>query len=416
LILESEQAVIGSILLRSEILPQVQQRISYKDFTEKANGRLFKAISKVAKDGYGIDATVIAAEEPSLTDHLGGIIHGVGTSVGWEYHVERMLEVQTRRDLLKISTAIRDGVEGKAGSPEILSDVKRRITQLGDTGSRTTEPLADVLPRVLDSMGADSKPGVKSGFPDIDQITGGWQAGELVVIAGRPGMGKSLLAKDFAEASKVPTLIFSLEMSKAELVKRQISGVSRVDFESIRTSNVADEDWDKVVKAANTLARMPIHYNDSGRLTIGQLCAIAESKKLTDNIGLVIIDYLQLIKSTESAEKREREVALMIGDLKGLARSLEIPIICLSQLNRNCEKRVPPKPQLSDLRESGAIEQDADIVGFVFRPWVYNKDANPHEAHFNIAKSRNTRTGAIKLVFDGSIQRFDSAVRGNDYG
>jgi replicative DNA helicase len=184
-----------------------------------------------------------------------------------------------------------------------------------------------------------------------------------------------------------------------------------VDFESIRTSNIADDDWGGVISAANKLSKLPIYYNDSGRLTIDQLCAIAETKKLTKNIGLIIIDYLQLIKSVERADMREREVANISRDLKTLARDLDIPIICLAQLNRECEKRVPPKPRLPDLRESGAIEQDADIVGFLFRPWIYNQDADEHEAHFIIAKSRNTRTGTIKLVFDGSIQRFDSAVK-----
>jgi replicative DNA helicase len=229
-------------------------------------------------------------------------------------------------------------------------------------------------------------------------------------------MGKSLIAKDFAEHAKTPVLYFSLEMSKAELIKRQISGISRVDFENIRTSKIPDDEWCSIVRAADRLSELPIFYNDSGNLGIDELCAIAETGKLVDGIGLVVIDYLQLIKSEERAEAREREVANISRKLKGLARNLDTPVICLAQLNRSCENRIPQIPRLSDLRESGAIEQDADIVGFLYRPWIYNKEADKHEASFIIAKSRNTRTGKIKMVFDGNNQIFRSAAREEVYG
>lgn len=222
-----------------------------------------------------------------------------------------------------MTTILNYAINNEAIQGSILSDVKKRVSKLGDTGGRVTESLSDLLPGVIESLEKGSvKPGVGSGFYDIDRITGGWQNGELIVIAGRPGMGKSLIAKDFAEAAKVPTLIFSLEMSKSELIKRQLAGASRVDFESIRTSNVADSDWDSISKAANKLFDLPIYYNDSGRLTIDELCAISETKKLTKNIGLIIIDYLQLIRSVERADQREREVANLSRELKTLARSI----------------------------------------------------------------------------------------------
>jgi replicative DNA helicase len=411
MILDSEKSIIGAILMKPDILPRVKQRLKATDFASVKNAVLYKAINRISKN-YTVEPSSVLAEVPELSEYLTGIVRDVSTSTGWEYHIKRMVETKTKQSLAEMADTIRGGIENKNTSNQILSEIKKRITELGDNGGQTTESIHDALPSVISSLEKGSvKPGVKSGFYDIDRITGGWQNGELVVIAGRPGMGKSLLAKDFAEASGVPTLIFSLEMSKSELIKRQISGVSRVDFESIRTSNIADDDWGGVISAANKLSKLPIYYNDSGRLTIDQLCAIAETKKLTKNIGLIIIDYLQLIKSVERADMREREVANISRDLKTLARDLDIPIICLAQLNRECEKRVPPKPRLPDLRESGAIEQDADIVGFLFRPWIYNQDADEHEAHFIIAKSRNTRTGTIKLVFDGSIQRFDSAVK-----
>jgi replicative DNA helicase len=415
MILDSEQAIIGAILMNPEILPRIRQRVKVTDFQGKQNCHAYKAMMRIAKAGYTVEPSTLAAEVPELSSYIGGIAQDVATSAGWEYHAKRMADARTRLGLIELTDMIKGHVGNKVPSGEILSAVKSRISKLGDTGGKATESIADLLPGVVESLERGAvKPGVKSGFYDIDRITGGWQNGELIVVAGRPGMGKSLLAKDFAEAAGVPTLIFSLEMSKAELVKRQIAGASRVDFESIRTSNVADEDWDSISRAANKLSDLPIFYNDSGKLTIDQLCAIAETKKLTDDIGLIVIDYLQLIRSDMKTDKRQEEVASMSRDLKNLARDLNIPVICLAQLNRECEKRVPPKPKLFDLRESGAIEQDADIVGFLFRPAMYNEDADQHEAHFIIAKSRNTRTGTIKLVFDGSIQRFDNAVRGND--
>lgn len=413
MILDSEQAIIGAILMNPKILPRVSQRLKASDFLSEKNATIYRTIKRIAKNHY-VEPAAVAAEVPDLAEYIAGIYLDVGTSTGWGYHVKRMVETRTKHNLVELADMIRGSLESKVGSAEILSDIKKRVTKLGDTGGMVTESIADLLPGVVESLEKGKvRPGVGSGFYDIDRITGGWQNGELIIIAGRPGMGKSLLAKDFAEAAKVPTLIFSLEMSKAELIKRQLAGASRVDFESIRTSNVADSDWDSISKAANKLSDLPIYYNDSGRLTIDELCAIAETKKLTKNIGLVVIDYLQLIKSVEKADQREREVANLSRELKTLARYLDIPVICLAQLNRECEKRVPPRPRLFDLRESGAIEQDADIVGFLYRPFVYSKDADEHEAHFIIAKSRNTRTGTIKLVFDGSIQRFDSAVRGD---
>ncbi len=369
MILDSEQTILGAILLNPKILPRVSQRVKVTDFMSDKNCHVYKAIKRLAKSGFAVEPAAVAAEVPDLAEYLAGIVQDVATSTGWEYHAKRMAEARTKQNLVELADMIKGGLESKSTSAEILSDVKKRVSKLGDTGGRVTESLSDLLPGVIESLEKGSvKPGVGSGFYDIDRITGGWQNGELIVIAGRPGMGKSLIAKDFAEAAKVPTLIFSLEMSKSELIKRQLAGASRVDFESIRTSNVADSDWDSISKAANKLFDLPIYYNDSGRLTIDELCAISETKKLTKNIGLIIIDYLQLIRSVERADQREREVANLSRELKTLARSLDIPVICLAQLNRECEKRVPPRPRLYDLRESGAIEQDADIVGFLFRP------------------------------------------------
>ena len=418
-ILDSEKAVIGAILMNQDILPRIRSRIKPTDFAGEKNRAVYTAMVSLAGQGIPLEPDTVLGEitggkeDQAARDHLISIIEDVGTSAGWEYHVSRMLEAETRKRILQIADMIRGSLKDKSSAKEILSSLKSAIGKIDqDVSAGKTVSLADALPGVIDSLELGAvKPGTPSGFYDIDNITGGWQNGELVVIAGRPGMGKSLIAKDFAEHAKTPVLYFSLEMSKAELIKRQISGISRVDFECIRTSKIPVDEWDSVIRAADKLSKIPIFYNDSGNLGIDELCAIAETGKLMDNIGLVVIDYLQLIKSEERVEAREREVANISRKLKGLARNLDIPVICLAQLNRQCEARKPPRPVISDLRESGAIEQDADIVGFLYRPWVYDKTADQHEAEFIIAKSRNTRTGIIKMVFDGNNQIFRSAAR-----
>ena len=259
--------------------------------------------------------------------------------------------------------------------------------------------------------------GVRSGFTRIDRITGGWQPGELILIAGRPGMGKSVFAKDVAENASVPVAYFSLEMSTNELIKRQLASRSKVNFEAIRTGRVNQKDWDRIISGANSLEEVPIFYVDRASMSIDELEGIAQGLKMSEDIGLVVIDYLQLLRSRVRSEGREREVSEISRRLKALARDLEVPVICLSQLNRQCEMRGKDKrPYLSDLRESGALEQDSDIVAFLYRAVVYDQQAAKHEAEFIIGKGRNIRTGRIKLFFDGGHQTFKNFYEGEENG
>ena len=299
---------------------------------------------------------------------------------------------------------------------DILSDLRNSIVKM-DTGKKEkVVTLKEALHRTIDRIEVLSKAGGKlsgtpSGFIEIDRFTGGWQQGELIIIAGRPGMGKSILAKDFAEASGVPVVYFTLEMSVEELTKRQLSSKAKVKFEALRTGRVNNGDWPSIIKAANTLANVPIHYIDMANITVDELIATSENLRMTEQVGLVVIDYLQLIRTKERLEIREREVSEISRKLKGMARNLEIPVICLAQLNRQCEARPNKRPRLSDLRESGSLEQDADIVAFIYREHVYDERAPKHEAEFIIAKGRNIRTGTVGLFFDGEHQTFRDATR-----
>uniref|UniRef100_A0A6H1ZGI6 DNA 5'-3' helicase n=1 Tax=viral metagenome TaxID=1070528 RepID=A0A6H1ZGI6_9ZZZZ len=403
-------------------MPKVASEIRVSDFLSPRNREWFECLSDLYMNRITIEPSAAASmleENGKLLSsggmkYLADILDSTSTSVGWEYHVKAIKENRKRHGLLEMADMVKRCMASNTPTEEILSNIKSRVSKFDDAKGAKTTSIKDNLGLVVKSLETTSKRnGIQSGFEFIDRVTGGWQKGELIIIAGRPGMGKSVIAKDFAEKSDRPVLYFSLEMSKAELIKRQISSASGVDFEAIRTSCIKGNDWEKIIESSKKLWDSKIRYNDSGTLTIDELCAITESEAIEHGIEMVVVDYLQLVYSN-TRENREREVANMSRRLKSLARDLDISVICLSQLNRDCEKRVPQIPRLADLRESGAIEQDADIVAFLYRPWIYDKDANPREAKFIIAKSRNTRTGIVPLLFYGNNQVFKSGETEDD--
>ena len=415
--IEAEQAILGALFMEPSILPQIQTRISAEEFYREAHAEIFSAMERLHKASYPIDAVTVSTELNKSgklemaggIDYLAVIIQGASGSVGWKYYAEEIKDNSIRRKLIMSFLEAYNNLFSKIPTNEILSKTKKDIVEIevSDDDIQTVH-ISKIVPSVLETK---TEKGISSGFYGLDKVTMGWQGGDLIIIAGRPGMGKSVFSKDCAEHSKVPTLYFSLEMSKGQLIKRQLSGVSGVDHDVIRSGKLKDYDWEAVINAAEKLNAMPIYYNDSGKTTIGRICAISETYKMTKGIGLVIVDYLQLIRSDIRGSSREQEVSSISRELKLLARSLDIPVICLAQLNRGCEARKPPIPVLSDLRESGAIEQDADFVGFLYRPWMYDNTKDPNEAHLYLAKGRNTRTGKIDLIFRGENQVFQNPWR-----
>lgn len=421
----SEQAVIGGILKNPSCLPQVKGDISPSLFGSEKLAIIYATIEKIDDQGDPVDALILVneLEKSGQLQKAGGkifiadLLESVGTSAGIAYHVEQLREFSIRRKLAALSSEILDSLrtEGQPVS-EIISEIRGAVLAIKTESKARVISLQEALPETVAHIEKISKAsgklvGLPSGFGAIDRVTGGWQPGELIYIAGRPGMGKSVLAKDLAEASGVPVAYFSLEMSVNELVKRQLAGKSTVNFEALRTGRLNDGDWQKIIRGAERLSEIKIHYIDTGALTIDELVTISENLKMTSDIGLVIVDYLQLIKTKSRLEVREREVSEISRKLKALARNLEIPVLCLAQLNRQCELRGQNKrPLLSDLRESGSLEQDADVVAFIFREAVYDEGAPKHDAEFIIAKGRSTRTGTVKLFFDGSHQTFRSSV------
>lgn len=416
----SEEALLGAIFMNPKILPEVQVKMSPSDMYRTSHSEILEAMISLHKSGEIIEPSSVITEldKSDKLEKVGGqdyilhIVQNATTSTGWKYHVSEIVDTSMRRQLITVFSEAQLDLFSKVPTRETLSAVKSGIMDIeAATEDSQTQHISKAIPKVLEVIGKGISQGVPSGFYKLDKTTSGWQAGDLIIIAGRPGMGKSVIAKDFAEASKVPTLYFSLEMSREQLIKRQFAGLSGVDHDLLRSGKLQQSQWDSLVNAADKLIEMPIYYNDSGKTTIGKLCAIAETYKMNKGIGLVIIDYLQLIRSDVRGNSREQEVSAISRELKLLARSLDIPVICLAQLNRKVDERKPPVPVLSDLRESGAIEQDADFVGFLYRPWMYDKAMDPNEAHFYLAKGRNTRTGKIDLIFNGANQIFRNPWR-----
>jgi len=423
---QSEQCLIGGILINPDCLREIRAELAPNDFSSEKNKYLFQSFLDLADNGDPLLPTAIVNDlrkkqnliKAGGSDYLADILSVVHTSAGWRYHIKQIKNYKLTQALLGLSSDITEGA-AKSDARDLLAQVKERIAGIkaGDAGQDVVE-ISDVLPDVVSSLDGQTNPGISTGFYRLDALIGGWQAGDLIILAGRPGMGKSVLAKDFAEASGVPVLFFSLEMPIDQLVKRQISAHSNVNYTSIRRSRIDKNGMVRIIKAANELDKLPIAYNDKANMSIDELIATCEARKRKQDVGMVVIDYLQLIRSNGKVEHREREVAMISAKLKGLARSLNIPVICLAQLNRACEIRGgDKKPMLSDLRESGSIEQDADTVMFIWRQAQYvETEENKHQALLQIAKGRNTGTGKVGLYFDGSRQVFRDAAEEDEGG
>lgn len=413
--MDSEQALIGSIFMNPMIFPQVRGDISQAHFLNEKNRSIYSAFLSLANDGHPIDPETVCNEMKKAgtadNEYVGEIIQSISTAAGYAYHVKELRDQWAKRKLLELAAHIETN-KTEQSAEQLISKTRKYLMKLTErTHTKQLYPLIDCLKDTLkqieETQARQGLSGITTGFPTIDKYTGGLQPGELVIIAGRPGMGKSVMLKDLLENAGVPGLCFSLEMSRTEFVKRQLAGKSGVNFELIRTSRIYDaDDWSKIMKASEVLGELQLRYNDDADISIDDIVAISEAEAMKGDVGIIGVDYLQLIQGHN--EKREREVAEISRRLKVLARSLHIPIICLSQLNRSCESRTDKRPLMSDLRESGAIEQDADIVAFLYRDCVYNSSACKTDAEFIIRKGRNIRTGVIDLHFDGAHQTFKS--------
>lgn len=439
---EAELSVLAGMLIDRDAAARALEHVNDSMFFREAHRRIFRAMTRLFERGDAIDV-ITASEELKKTDELEGIggleylaqlLDAVPTAANIEYHARIVRERALLRRLIDASQQIvRDAYDqGEREVDEILDQAESRIFQVAQSRAREgfvwikeiLWPTFEHIERLQES--ATGITGVATGYRDLDRLTTGFQKGDLVVVAARPAMGKTSLVMNIAQNSaieqKVTVAIFSLEMSKEQLVQRLLCSESRVDAQKLRRGRLSPEEYQRLAASAGHLNTAPLWVDDSPGTTVLEMRAKARRLKAETDLGLLIIDYMQLMSSATRAENRVQEVSEISRGLKSLARELDVPVIALSQLSRAPEQRTDRRPQLSDLRESGSIEQDSDLVMFLYRPEYYygplDKDGNSLEgqAELIVAKQRNGPTGTVALYFQKAYTRFDSVARSEGDG
>jgi replicative DNA helicase len=428
---EAEQSILGAILIDNEALPKALEVIDPDDFYKQSHRKIFQAMIELFEKSEPIDLITLTdnMKRQDELDAVGGVaylsslVNMVPTAANIKYHSKIVREKGLLRNLLRSATEIASRVyEDNLEAEELVDYAERSIFDISDkrikasfvTLKEVIKGSFEMIEHLYDKK--ETVTGVPSGFKDLDNLTTGFQKGDLIVVGGRPSMGKTAFALNVAQhvglESREPVAIFSLEMAKEQLAFRMLCSEAMVNSSSIRKGFIQKEDWHKLTAGASRLTGAPIFIDDSSGITVLELRAKARRLKREHGLSLVIVDYLQLMRSRGSFERREQEISDISRSLKALAKELSVPVIAVSQLNRSVEQRRPPTPILADLRESGAIEQDADVILFLYRDEVYNKDnpANKGEAEIIIAKQRNGPTGIVKLAFNSSCTRFLSRV------
>ena len=424
---EAEQSIIGAILIDNEALPKALEIIGIDDFYKTSHRKIFRSMVELFDRNEPIDLITLTdyMKRSDELDAVGGVsylsslVNMVPTAANIKYHSKIVREKGLLRSLLSSATEIASKVyEDNLEAEEMVDYAERSIFDISDkrvkasfiTLKELIKSSFEMIEHLYDKKEAIT--GVPSGFRDLDELTTGFQKGDLIVVGGRPSMGKTAFTLNIAQhvglESREPVAIFSLEMAKEQLAFRMLCSEAMVNSNSIRKGFIKKEDWHKLTGAASKLTGAPIFIDDSSGITALELRAKARRLKMEHGLSLVIVDYLQLMRGKGSFERREQEISDISRSLKGLAKELSIPVIAVSQLNRSVEQRRPPTPMLADLRESGAIEQDADVILFLYRDEVYNKDtpANKGEAEVIVAKQRNGPIGKVNLTFNSSCTRF----------
>jgi replicative DNA helicase len=442
---EAEMAVLGAMMLDREGIAKALEIIDAECFYRKQNAKIFNCMVSLYDRNEAVDLITLTEELKRVgeLDSVGGalyienILSSTATSANIEHHAKIVLEKSTLRKLIEASTQIiNESYNGQADVGDLLDRAERKIFAI--SGSKLRQGFVAMQDIVKDSFELVEQlyqqkryvTGLETGFKDLDTLTAGFQSGEFVVVAGRPAMGKTSFALNVAQylavKHKVPVAVFSLEMTKEQLMLRMLCSEARVKAHNVRTGFVGKHEWGKLTRAAGTLHDAPIYIDDSPDLNVLEMRAKARRLKAETDVGLVIVDYLQLIRGHQRAENRQQEISHISRSLKALAKELSIPVIALSQLSRAVEQREKKekRPILSDLRESGAIEQDADVVIFIYRPAVYKQVVDTgvggiaqedledkRRAEIIIGKQRNGPTGKVELLFFDEYTRFEDRAR-----
>ncbi|MHB8535447.1 MAG: replicative DNA helicase [Sulfuricaulis sp.] len=429
--IEAEQSVLGGLLLDNQSWDRIADIITADDFYRREHRIIYNAVTSLCEESSPADVVTVSEwlERSGELEGAGGLSYlgslanntpGVANIVAYAAIVR---ESSVMRELARAASDIGNAVytpEGRSAN-ELLDLAEKRIFDISEKGHRRGEfqPLNTLLGKAVDRIdelfrSKSSITGVATGFTDLDEMTSGLQASDLIIIAGRPSMGKTSLAMNMAENAavghKIPVAVFSMEMPGTQLALRMMASLGRINAHRVRTGKLDDDDWPRLTSAVSLLNEAPIFIDDSPALTPMELRARARRLKREHGLGLIIIDYLQLMQSTERTdENRATEISNITRALKGLAKELEVPVIAMSQLNRSVESRTDKRPVMSDLRESGAIEQDADVILFIYRDEVYNKDSPVKgTAEIIIGKQRNGPIGDVRLTFLGEYTRFEN--------
>ncbi|GIT37515.1 MAG: replicative DNA helicase [Gammaproteobacteria bacterium] len=431
---DAEAALIGGLLLDSEnqAYDKIADIVSERDFYHTENKEVFKVIQSLSEESKVTDLLTVSDYLDSSTEfepkpsieYLSEIVESTAGNSNITEYAKIIREKALLRELIQISSEIAQSAykpEGKSPS-ELVDIAESHIFEIAERGNRNMvfAEMSDLVKQTYDeldkrSQGGGNITGVSSGFRELDNLTAGLQNGELIIIAGRPSMGKTAFALNIAEhtalADENPVAIFSMEMSASSLAQRMISSLGRVNAHSIKTGQLEERDWNRVDGAIQQIKNAPIYIDDTPSLTPIELRARARRIQREKGLSLIVIDYLQLMSVHGNKENRATEISEISRNLKALARELNIPIIALSQLNRSVEQRTDKQPQMSDLRESGAIEQDADLIAFIYREEVYDPDTDKKGvALINVAKQRNGSIGQFNLTFLGRYTRFENWV------
>lgn len=433
--IEAEQAVLGGLMLDNKAWDRILECVSEIDFYRSDHRLIFQVITELARRNKPFDML-------TLTDALKAI-NGLETAGGEAFlyqlanntpsaanivaYAEIVRERSVLRQLLSAANDIADLAFHTEGRPskELLDEAERRIFRIGDQTARNTQgPLgiSELLAKATDRIDTlfhtgNAVTGLATGFVDFDEMTAGLQEGELIIIAGRPSMGKTALAMNIAEHAAIsndkPVVIFSMEMPGEMLAMRMMSSLGRINQHKVRTGKLSKEDWPRIASAVSMLSEASMFIDDSPALSPGELRGRARRIARSHGpLGLIVIDYLQLMQVPGSKENRTTEITEISRSLKALAKEMHVPVIALSQLNRGLEQRDNKRPVMSDIRESGAIEQDADLIAFIYRDEVYNEGSNEKGvAEIIIGKQRNGPIGKVKLTFLGEYTRFENYAR-----
>jgi len=438
--LDAEYSVIGGLLLSNDSLDKVADILSTNDFYQYAHRLIFEHALKIINAGKPADIITVAesldisAELTSVggVAYLANLVQNTPSAANIRRYAEIVRERSLMRQLIEVSSGITESAYNPQGRDvkNLLDDAEAKILNIAESGHRSNQgflSVQQILPGVINRIddlyqreNQSGVTGISTGFEDLDQLTSGFQPGDLIIVAGRPSMGKTAfsinIAENIALQNKLPIAIFSMEMGASQLVTRMLGSIGKLDQQRMRNGSLEDDDWFRLTSAVGKLNNAPVYIDEGAGLTSFDVRARARRlQRQTGQLGLIVIDYIQLMSGTsdKSNENRATEISEISRSLKSLAKELNVPVVALSQLNRSVEQRQDKRPVMSDLRESGAIEQDADLIIFIYRDEVYNKDSEQKgTAEIIISKQRNGPIGTVRLTFLGEHTRFENYAGG----